>query len=177
MGVRYYPRPKLALVCATSGAQTPSEALRRAPGPPIRRPMTYDRCAYCCAEIRGRTKTRPIPEDAHKQRVLPPEAQKFRDDCERGLNTAQRNQIGINLHACFPQGCLKLVEQECAALASGALPAHASQPWCPQPVCALRYRGGGPPDVHACACGLRLTRTCTSPTQGQRGGRQPTTQQ
>ena len=91
--------------------------------------MGYQRCARCCGEIRKGQNVRPIPL-WKQQRVLPPHAQKYRDECERRLSAAQRAQIGAHLHACFPQGCLKLVEQECAALERYASLASTCQPDC-----------------------------------------------
>ena len=79
--------------------------------------MGYPRCARCTGEIRPTQKSRPIPEDQHGQRVLPPEAAAFRDEKLAHLDEAARSAIGERLHACMPSNCLTIVADEIEALA------------------------------------------------------------
>ena len=81
----------------------------------------YDACARCCFEIRPKMNSRPIPFDDDGQRTLPPDAVRHRDEQLLRLDAEASAAVGDRLHAGLPHNCLKIVEDEIAALGASTL--------------------------------------------------------
>ena len=81
----------------------------------------YEACARCCFEIRPKMSSRPIPFEDYGQRTLPPDAVRHRDEQLLRLDAEARAAVGDRLHAGLPHNCLKIVEDEIAALEASTL--------------------------------------------------------